>query len=74
MPELPEVETTGRGIRPHVQGHQIRQIVVREPRLRWPIADDFVQNATGRMVTSVDRRAKYLFLRTDSGAVMIHLV
>ena len=73
MPELPEVETTGRGIRPHLVNTRIQRVLVRDSRLRWPVPDDFVQNVTGRLIETVDRRAKYLFLRTNAGAVMIHL-
>ncbi|MCU7854699.1 MAG: DNA-formamidopyrimidine glycosylase, partial [Candidatus Thiodiazotropha sp. (ex Lucinoma borealis)] len=43
MPELPEVETTCRGIAPHITGQRIQQVVIRQPRLRWPIPDNLPQ-------------------------------
>lgn len=83
MPELPEVETTRRGVAPHVEGRTIRAVRVRDARLRWPIADSFGQDLTGRTIVRVDRRAKYLLFRTEAGGgegsadapatMMIHL-
>ena len=61
MPELPEVETTRRGVAPHVEGRSIANVLVREPRLRWPVADSFSQDLTGR----VDFLAKYTDKRGD---------
>ena len=57
MPELPEVETTRRGIAPHVEGLRVEAIVIRQAQLRWPIPDA-VQLAVGEVVTAVRRRAK----------------
>lgn len=73
MPELPEVETTRRGIAPHIIGKKVVQVVVRQPRLRWPVSAELAQCLTGRTVESVSRRAKYLFIETGHGKVMIHL-
>ncbi|MCB1691297.1 MAG: bifunctional DNA-formamidopyrimidine glycosylase/DNA-(apurinic or apyrimidinic site) lyase [Pseudomonadales bacterium] len=73
MPELPEVETTRRGIAPHLTGRTIRQVLVREPRLRWPVSPLLGQAVTGRAVRGVARRAKYLMIGFDNGMVMIHL-
>lgn len=73
MPELPEVETTRRGIALHLTGQRIREIVVRNPHLRWPIPDSLPGEACGRTVTSVNRRAKYLVLDTETGALLLHL-
>lgn len=73
MPELPEVETTRRGIEPHIAGKKVVQVIVRQPLLRWPVSEELAQCLTGRTVTSVSRRAKYLFLETGAGRVMIHL-
>jgi len=73
MPELPEVETTRRGIAPHLTGATITSVIIRERRLRWPIPARIEECLTGRIVNSVDRRAKYLLLRTDTGTVIIHL-
>lgn len=72
MPELPEVETTRRGIAPHVLGKRIRQIRVRQPRLRWPVPDD-IHQAEGRQIQAVERRGKYLLLRLRNGTLLIHL-
>lgn len=73
MPELPEVETTRRGIAPHVQGRLITELIVRNPRLRWPIPSNLAQCVQGQRVQSVTRRAKYLLLNFDSGTLIIHL-
>ncbi|KAA6185681.1 bifunctional DNA-formamidopyrimidine glycosylase/DNA-(apurinic or apyrimidinic site) lyase [Thiohalocapsa marina] len=73
MPELPEVETSLRGIAPHLQGRQIEQLIVRERRLRWPIAPDVEAAVAGQQVRDLRRRAKYLLLDLDTGALMLHL-
>jgi formamidopyrimidine-DNA glycosylase len=73
MPELPEVETTRRGIEPYAKGQVIEQVVVREARLRWPVEPNLCQVVSGQMIQSVNRRAKYLLLSTAVGDVMIHL-
>lgn len=73
MPELPEVETTLRGIRPWLEGQRIERLVVRDRRLRWPVPET-VGQAEGARVTRLRRRAKYLLLETDAGGdLMIHL-
>jgi formamidopyrimidine-DNA glycosylase len=73
MPELPEVETTCRGIAPHIVGRCVREVIVREPRLRWPVPGKLNQLMSGAQFLSVCRRAKYLLLETDRGIVMVHL-
>jgi len=73
MPELPEVETTRRGIEPHLIGRRVVDLVVRERRLRWPVAENLAQCVCGREVRSVARRAKYLLLHCDRGCLLIHL-
>ncbi len=73
MPELPEVETTRRGIAPHVSGQTITRVTVRERRLRWPIPADLEDNLTGQEIQAVQRRAKYLLLPTGAGTVLLHL-
>jgi len=72
MPELPEVETTRRGIAPHLLGHRVTQLLVHEPRLRWPVPDTVsaLENAT---ITAVSRRAKYLLLTVPAGSAIVHL-
>ncbi len=73
MPELPEVETTRRGIQPHIQGRQVSKIIVREPRLRWPVTDNLQQLLQGQQLQTVGRRGKYLLLEFDRGTLIIHL-
>jgi len=73
MPELPEVETSRRGIEPYLVGERIDNIVIRERRLRWPIRANVKKNLAGQTVTSVSRRAKYLLINTSNGSAMIHL-
>ena len=72
MPELPEVETSRRGIEPWVAGHTILRTVVRNGRLRWPVADEIV-DLRDQLVLSVQRRAKYLLLELATGWIIIHL-
>lgn len=73
MPELPEVETTRRGIAPAVVGKVIARITVREPRLRWPVPAELPAAAKGRHVRDLQRRAKYLLFDLDRGAMILHL-
>jgi len=72
MPELPEVETTLRGIQPHLLHQRIKRIIVRDPRLRWPVSAD-VSKAEGQTLVSLDRRGKYLLLNLEQGGLIIHL-
>jgi formamidopyrimidine-DNA glycosylase len=71
LPELPEVETTRRGIAPHLLGRRIVGWTVRDRRLRWPVA--LPRALRGQRIEAVERRAKYLLLIVRSGAVLIHL-
>ena len=73
MPELPEVETTRRGIAPHIEGKRIRRIEVRNPALRWPVPVAELQQLARCRLTRVDRRGKYLLLHTGKGVVIVHL-
>jgi formamidopyrimidine-DNA glycosylase len=73
MPELPEVETTRRGIEPHVSGRTIGRLAVHDRRLRWPVARALPAWAQGQQIHEVQRRAKYLLLRLDRGWLMLHL-
>jgi formamidopyrimidine-DNA glycosylase len=72
VPELPEVETTRRGIEPHICGYDISEIIVRQPKLRWPVPEQ-IQQLVGAQVSEVKRRGKYLLLETVSGTCLIHL-
>lgn len=73
MPELPEVETTCRGVRPHVCGRRVTEVRVRNPRLRQPIPPDLADRVVGERVDAVRRRAKYLLLDFAHGSVIVHL-
>lgn len=73
MPELPEVETTRRGLAPHVEGRLVTGAVLRRPDLRWPIAPEITDVLPGRRVDAVRRRAKYLLMDTDAGSALLHL-
>ena len=73
MPELPEVETTRRGIAPYVEGLRVTQVIVRERRLRWPIPEDLDVRLSGQLIERVERRAKYLLLYAESGCLISHL-
>lgn len=73
MPELPEVETTRLGIAPHLLNRTVSGVRVRQPALRWPVSETLSQSLTGQTIMGVRRRAKYLFLDTARGQVMIHL-
>ncbi|MES1195981.1 MAG: DNA-formamidopyrimidine glycosylase family protein, partial [Steroidobacter sp.] len=73
MPELPEVETTRRGILPALQNHRILHVIVRNHGLRWPIAHDFVAHLSGQHVVDVKRRAKYLLIQLEQGTIIWHL-
>lgn len=72
MPELPEVETTMRGIRPYLEGHVIEHVRVRNPSLRWPVTAA-VQQVCGQQVHGLSRRAKYLLIECETGGLMCHL-
>lgn len=67
MPELPEVETVVRGLRPAMEGKRIAQAEARRPDLRFPLPENFAARLTGRTVTEVVRRAKYVLIRLDNG-------
>jgi formamidopyrimidine-DNA glycosylase len=73
MPELPEVETTRRGLEPLVVGRAIERLDVREPRLRWPVRAALGRRLAGRRVTGLGRRGKYLLFETDDGTLLVHL-
>jgi len=73
MPELPEVETTLRGIMPHIHQQKINCVRVRQYQLRWPIPQDIQQRLYNQCVQTIARRGKYLLLGLDSGTVIIHL-
>lgn len=73
MPELPEVETTRRGIAPHVTGRRIVKIDVYDRRLRWPVPADLEAHLRGATIERVDRRSKYLLFHAGEGALLVHM-
>lgn len=73
MPELPEVETVLQGIKPHLEGSQIQKVVVREPRLRWPIPSNLADKLSHQHVGTLIRRGKYILMPVGCGTVIIHL-
>lgn len=73
MPELPEVETIRRGIAPYLSGQTVTRIVVRERRLRWPVPPALEERLSGQVIQNMERRGKYLLLRTEAGSALLHL-
>jgi len=74
MPELPEVETTRRSLVPHVVGARVTSVIVRERRLRRPLAREFETRLAGRTIAAIERRGKYLLFGLDDGAtLLVHL-
>lgn len=73
MPELPEVETTRRGIERLISGAIISKVLVRNPNLRWPVPANLPDLLLNHKVENVSRRGKYLLLHTCDGEVIIHL-
>ncbi len=73
MPELPEVETTRRGIEPYLKNRTVKSVTVRNPRLRWPIPKTIEKNLIGQKILRIKRRAKYLLIETAVGTLILHL-
>ena len=73
MPELPEVETTLRGVGPHITGKAVSGVILRQSKLRWPVNPDLPQILQGLLVEECSRRAKYLIIRFQTGVLLIHL-
>lgn len=73
MPELPEVETTLRGIQPFIENRIIQKVIIRRPCLRWPIPKTNLQQLIGYRINQLKRRGKYLLLSTDLGTIILHL-
>lgn len=73
MPELPEVETTRRGIESSLVGNVIQKVIVREPRLRWLVPRELPKRAAGQRVMQLRRRAKYLVFDLEDGSMILHL-
>jgi len=73
MPELPEVETTRRGIAPYLIGRRVVALAIRQPRLRWPIPQTLRRALPGQRIENVERRAKYILAHTGAGSALLHL-
>ena len=74
MPELPEVETSRRGIEPHILNRKIKAVVIRQHKLRWPVPKSLPDKLLNHKLISVSRRGKYLLLSFGNhGTVIIHL-
>ncbi len=73
MPELPEVETTLRGIRPYLLSQTVSHLQVRERRLRWPVEDGLEKILENQRILDVTRRAKYLLIACENGTLIVHL-
>src|SRR5207342_2534822 len=73
MPELPEVETTRRGLAPHLEGRRVTAVTLRRPDLRWPIPPEVAEQLPGQRIDAIRRRAKYLLLDTTAGSALLHL-
>ena len=73
MPELPEVETTLRGLTPHLLGRQIKELQVRNRRLRLPVTEGLEAKVTGEVIGGMRRRGKYLLLELQDGVILVHL-
>jgi len=73
MPELPEVETTRRGISEPLLHAMVQKVTVRQPKLRWPIPPKLAKSLQGQIIENIDRRGKYLLMQTANGTMLIHL-
>ncbi len=71
MPELPEVETVVRGLRPHLEGLRLVRVLQRRPDLRFPLPENFVERLQGRRVLGIDRRAKYILVKLDGEETLL---
>lgn len=73
MPELPEVETTRRGLAPHIEGSEVIEVTVRQPSLRWPVPGNLAAKLEGQVIQSIQRRGKYLLFKNTQGTLIGHL-
>lgn len=73
MPELPEVETTRKGVSPYCLNQTVRDLTVRQPALRWPVPDDLAATICGKRIDRVERRGKYLLFGFEHGTLLVHL-
>lgn len=73
MPELPEVETTRRGISPHIKGRKVSAVIIRNASLRWPVPKQLPETITRRKLIDIHRRGKYLLFEFANGYLLVHL-
>ena len=73
MPELPEVETTLRGLEPHLRGQRIEAVIIRNARLRFPVDPELAATLPGQTIAGITRRGKYLLIACDEGCLILHL-
>lgn len=73
MPELPEVETTLRGIKTHLEHAKIKKIVIRQRKLRWPISSEIEKIVKNQPIKKIWRRGKYILFKMDQGTLILHL-
>lgn len=73
MPELPEVETSCRGIAPYIVGRTLKQVIVRNSQLRWPIDERLAEILEARKLLELSRRGKYMLFRFKHGHLLMHL-
>lgn len=73
MPELPEVETSRRGIEPFILHKKVTDVIVRQKQLRWPIPSTLKTQIKNQLINQVLRRGKYILLSTDAGTAILHL-
>lgn len=73
MPELPEVETTRRGLAPAIEGQRLKKLSIYQKQLRWPILPDLAEILSEQLLLSCERRGKYLLLYFESGVLLVHL-
>ena len=73
MPELPEVETIVRGLKPHLQGLKIAKVLLRQPKLRWPVPLNLQTMIQHQTILDIHRRGKYMVMRLNAGYLLIHL-
>ena len=73
MPELPEVEVTRLGIKPHIEGRSVTGVSILDGRLRWPVPKSLPKRLLGQRLSTIERRGKYLLLKMTDGYLIIHL-
>lgn len=73
MPELPEVETSCRGISPHISGHSVSSVTIRQKKLRYPVPDELESEITNQRLNDITRRAKYMLFHFPNGTMIMHL-